>query len=95
MHRCTNCQKELRLDAPPGRQDVCPYCQADLHCCFNCRFYSPTASQQCLNPGLEPVKSKHKANFCEEFRFREFHAQTSLNLEEKTKKTLDDLFRKL
>lgn len=94
MQRCSHCHKELRLDAPPGRRDVCPYCQADLHCCFNCRFYSPTASQQCLNPGLEPVRNKRSANFCEEFRLREFHEQTSRTSDEQARRTLDDLFRK-
>jgi hypothetical protein len=95
MQRCFNCQKELNLDRQPGRRDVCPYCEADLHCCFSCRFYSPTASKQCLIPDVEPVKVKNTANFCEEFVLREFHAQTPPSGDEQARNRLDDLFRKL
>jgi len=95
MKRCFSCQQELRFTETPGSRATCPYCHADLHCCFNCRHYSPTASQQCLVPELEPVKSKPAANDCTAFRFREFQAQTPPSAEEQTRKRLDDLFRNL
>lgn len=95
MKRCFNCQKELQIKDAPGRRDTCPYCDADIHCCFNCRFYSPTVSQQCLIPTIEPVKSKNTSNFCDEFKFREFHDQTPSSSAEQAKKKIDDLFRNL
>lgn len=95
MQRCFNCQSELQIKETPGRRDTCPRCGADLHCCFNCRFYSPTASQQCLIPTVEPVKNKNTSNFCDEFKFREFQEQTPSSNAEKARKRLDDLFRNL
>jgi len=95
MQRCFNCQKELQLRETPGRNDRCPHCSADLRCCFNCRFYSPTVSKQCMIPTVEPVKSKNSTNFCDEFKIREFHDQTPISQAEQAKKRLDDLFRKL
>lgn len=95
MQRCASCQKEIVLKETPGRREVCPYCRADLHTCFNCRFFSSTVSCQCLIPDIEPVKSKNTANFCEEFRFREYQAQVPTSEGEKARKRADDLFRNL
>ncbi len=95
MIRCYKCQHELQIKETPGRSSTCPYCQADLHCCFNCRHYSPTSSQQCLSPTVEPVKNKAAANFCDEFRLREFHKQTTESADESAKKRWEDLFRNL
>ena len=95
MKRCFSCHNELQLKEAPGRRDTCPKCGIDLHCCFNCRFYSPTASQQCQIPTVESVKNKNMANFCDEFKLREFHDQQPTSQTEQAKKRLEDLFRDL
>jgi hypothetical protein len=95
MKRCHACQHELELKTPPGRRDTCPYCSADLHVCFNCRHYSPTASQQCRIPDIEPVKDKKQANFCDEFFFRDIMPQTPQSGPEAIKKKWEDLFRNI
>ena len=50
-------------------RDTCPSCQAYLHCCLNCRLYSPGAHNHCLSPTTEYVGDVAGANFCEEFEF--------------------------
>jgi hypothetical protein len=52
-----------------GFRDVCPKCNAYLHCCLNCRLYSPSAHNHCLSPTTEAVRDVEVANFCEEFEF--------------------------
>lgn len=95
MKTCYHCQKELLLEGAAGPEDACPYCGAGLHCCFNCRNYSPTASQQCLAPEIRGVKDKKAANDCEKFAYREFHKLTRENPGEAARKKWDDLFRNL
>jgi hypothetical protein len=36
---CYGCGGTLRIDGPIGRRTNCPTCDADLHCCLNCRHY--------------------------------------------------------
>jgi hypothetical protein len=52
-----------------GVRDTCPSCQAYLHCCLNCKLYSPSSHNHCLSPTTEEVADVAKANFCEEFDF--------------------------
>jgi hypothetical protein len=67
MH-CFNCRKEVTLISNKvGFRAVCEFCDADLHVCKNCRFYSSEKSNDCLVPNAEYVKDKEKNNFCEEF----------------------------
>jgi hypothetical protein len=63
-HRCGTA-----YDDKVGFRDTCPKCLAYLHCCLNCRLYSPSASNHCLSRTTEPVSDTAAANFCEEFEF--------------------------
>ncbi|MBI5166313.1 MAG: hypothetical protein HY998_01045 [candidate division NC10 bacterium] len=54
-----------------GREETCPFCGYDLHCCLNCRFYDENAHNKCREPAAEWVPDKEKRNFCEYFEFRE------------------------
>ena len=60
------------IDVPAGqkilRRDVCSCCGADLHCCYNCRFYDPGKHQQCVETQAEYVQYKDEGNFCEYFQ---------------------------
>lgn len=70
MKTCFNCRNELTLGSPPGRNDTCPFCRADLRCCMNCAFYDTGAYNQCREPQSERVLEKEKGNFCDYFRFK-------------------------
>ena len=72
MRCCYNCGTEWDSEKrEPGVKEFCPHCDAWLHCCLNCRFHDPGASQQCQNPTVEYVADKAAANFCGEFEFAE------------------------
>jgi hypothetical protein len=53
-----------------GRTAACPKCDADLHCCRNCRHYSPAAHNACAEPKAEWVREKDRSNFCDYFEPR-------------------------
>lgn len=63
--QCWKCGASLEyLPLPFGRQECCKTCGADLHACKLCREYDPRATQQCLEPTVEEVRDKERANFC-------------------------------
>jgi hypothetical protein len=64
---CHQCGTEITDRV--GVHATCPSCQAYLHCCLNCRLYSPGAHNHCLSPTTEDVADVAQANFCEEFEF--------------------------
>lgn len=93
MKRCYNCQKDLEFKEAPGLADTCRHCGAALRACFNCRHYSPDASQQCLIPAVALLKDKRSPNSCPEFRFREIFSQRKDSHQENSKRKWDDLFK--
>lgn len=105
-HRCS-APWESAAVRQPGVKETCERCSAYLHCCLNCRFYDTSKPKQCYIPNLEAVTDKERANFCDEFEFRDAAAEAagkkeSRNAfdalfgesgeEEKGPKTFDDLF---
>jgi hypothetical protein len=46
---------------------ICEFCEADLHVCQNCQYYSTGRPNDCLVPNTEYVSDREKNNFCEEF----------------------------
>jgi len=69
MRTCYRCGAEVAGDDPVLRDAECEHCAQDLHCCRNCRFHEPGASNQCSEPQAEWVVDKERANFCEYFAF--------------------------
>lgn len=69
MRSCFQCGQVIPADRAIPRDEECPHCSSDLHCCRNCRFYDPAVSNQCREPQAEWVTEKVKANFCEFFSF--------------------------
>ncbi len=47
---------------------TCTNCDADLHCCRNCRFYDPGKHNQCAEPQAEWVRDKEASNYCDYFQ---------------------------
>ena len=74
MKICYKCTKEIRVDKIVGRKDVCPFCQADLRCCLNCRHYDHMLYNQCRESQAERVLDKDRSNFCDYFSFNEFRS---------------------
>ena len=70
MRKCHFCKKEISVQGTVGREETCPYCGYDLHCCLNCRFYDEKAHNKCLEPTADWVANKEIRNFCEFFEFR-------------------------
>ncbi|MFW6114909.1 MAG: hypothetical protein ACOC6E_01280 [Thermodesulfobacteriota bacterium] len=93
MTRCTFCGKQLDLDGPITRNDVCPYCGRDLHCCLQCRFYDPGSYNECKEVSAERVVDKERANFCDYFVIRG-EKQSRSGKEERAKQALEQLFKK-
>ncbi len=92
--KCHACKKDLNLTTKIGRRDECPFCRTDLHCCLNCLFFDASAPKQCREPVAEPVREKQKANFCDYFRAFEKNQTPSDEAVKKSRKELDDLFKR-
>ena len=71
MGICHDCGKEVKVQDRLGRQEICPYCRSDLHCCLNCSLYDEYAQNKCREPAAEWVTDREKNNFCEYFIFME------------------------
>jgi hypothetical protein len=71
MRVCYNCGAELPKRERVPFKELCPKCEAFLHCCRNCRLYDPNAPNHCKSPTTEHVPDVERGNFCDEFDFRE------------------------
>ncbi len=69
--------------------DTCSRCDADLHCCRNCRFFDPSVSNQCGEPQAEWVRTKDRRNYCDYFE-----ASTQIRLVRKSGTSSDDARKK-
>ncbi len=70
MKTCFACGTVIELEKV-SRRDECPQCGADLRVCLNCAFYAESRANGCMEPRVEPVKEKDRANYCDFFRFNE------------------------
>lgn len=67
MSSCHACGAALPSGSRIARREACAGCGADLHCCRNCRFYSPGMYNDCAEPQAERVVDPERANFCDHF----------------------------
>lgn len=96
---CHQCGTEIAVSNRTeriGRRDICPSCEADLHCCLNCRFYDPQLSNACREPNVEPVRDKDVGNFCDYFALGEPESRPPTDQAKATdaRAKLEALFRK-
>jgi hypothetical protein len=70
MSRCARCGAAVKSSIPIGRSSTCPTCNAYLHSCINCKFYSPGRHNDCAEPQADLVPDKRGANFCDYFVIR-------------------------
>jgi hypothetical protein len=94
MTVCALCGKEVAADKYFSRKSTCLKCGGDLHICLNCKFYSETSHNKCIEPKAEFQRSRDRANFCDYFTFKESAAFAPAKEKEKIKQRLEDLFRK-
>jgi predicted RNA-binding Zn-ribbon protein involved in translation (DUF1610 family) len=71
MRICYNCGAEIAPRERVPFKELCPKCDAFLHCCKNCRLYSAEAHNHCLSHTTEYVPDVERGNFCDEYAFRE------------------------
>lgn len=67
---CSLCARAIKVEGDIARKTVCPKCGGDLHICLNCRFYSETSHNKCLEPRAEYQRTRDKANYCDWFQPR-------------------------
>jgi hypothetical protein len=96
---CHNCGREIKVVGKVLRTDECPHCDADVHCCKNCRYFDPGKNNQCSEPQAEYVRDKNRANFCEYFEPNNRVPLTSRGGSQSShrddvRKAFDNLFKK-
>jgi hypothetical protein len=66
---CWKCGQTIELGpgARVANREACPRCDADLHCCRNCRLYDTSKNNQCSEPQAEWVRDKEAGNYCDYF----------------------------
>ena len=69
---CHSCGSPVQLlpQQKISRRDTCSHCDADLHCCRNCRFFDPGKHTPVRGNTAEWVSEKQRANFCDYFEPR-------------------------
>lgn len=92
-HQCYKCEEELVFEVKIGRLDTCPNCSAYLHSCRNCRFWSPSAHNQCTENQGEFIRDREAGNFCGFFQFRVMGEDNSSQIDG-AKARLEALFGK-
>lgn len=64
---CFSCGTKNEVIDKVGRRDECSQCMTDLHVCKNCRFYDPSAYNECKETSADVVREKEESNFCDFF----------------------------
>jgi hypothetical protein len=96
---CHNCGREIKVVGKVLRTDECPHCDADVHCCKNCRHFDPGKNNQCSESQAEYVREKDRANFCDYFEPNNRVPLTSrggsqISNRDDVRKAFDNLFKK-
>jgi hypothetical protein len=95
MGVCAFCKNDIEIDKYFSRKTSCPSCKGDLHICLNCKFYSQTSHNKCLEPKAEFQRIRDRANFCDYFVFMlgTAHGASGADKED-ARKRLEALFKK-
>lgn len=91
--QCWRCGAALTTLTPPiSRQDACPGCGAELHCCRLCRWLEPRWRRGCREERAEEVGDRERANFCDYFQPRPGAHQPVADANAAARARLDSLF---
>jgi len=94
MGACHHCGRKVKFEGKMGRQELCPFCRSDLHCCLNCTLDDEYAQNQCREPSAEWVSDRERNNFCEFFAFGESAGRTQAKTRDEARAKLEGLFKK-
>lgn len=97
---CYKCRNELefivKVGIIVGRNDTCPHCSSDLHCCKNCRFYDPDRHNECRIPEADFIRDREAANFCHQYEIMVRDEAPEVDTsEQNARDKLNDLFKNL
>jgi hypothetical protein len=93
--KCVFCHTILDPAAQVGRNDTCPHCNKNLHCCKQCKSYDPNAFNQCREVSASRIVDKERSNLCEHFVLRGSpEALGRMDKAKQAKKALEALFKK-
>ena len=90
--QCYRCTNEIDTSVKITRQQECLKCNAYLHCCLNCTFYSADVYHQCREPQAEFVNDKTYANYCEYFMPADTRRSSQKERSTEARKKLEALF---
>jgi hypothetical protein len=89
---CWNCGHDLtRLDY--GREATCLACDKPTHCCLNCRHYAPGKPNECMEPLVDRIVEKARANSCELFEPSASMSAAGTPDREQLRAAAEDLFK--
>jgi hypothetical protein len=92
---CYSCGKAVEGQDTIGRQDICPHCRNDLHCCLNCCLFDEYAQNRCREPQADRSSDPEKNNFCEYFIMQEGTSSGSkFHQQQESRAKLEALFKK-
>ena len=91
---CHSCKGEMKFEGPISRTEVCPACDADVHCCLNCLNYEPSAHNRCREPQTEWVSDREKGNFCDFFLPSKRPVLGTAKPADDIRRTFESLFKK-
>lgn len=95
-YQCHACGREvvITVDVKVRRGDACEGCDADLHCCLNCRFYDKRLDR-CAEDQDRFIRNRDRSNFCDAFVFAEATGPGGRDEVADAKAKLANLFKKL
>ena len=91
---CHSCKSEIKFEGPISRTEVCPSCDADVHCCLNCLNYDPSAHNRCREPQAELVSDREKGNFCDFFLPNKAAVSGTAKPADEGRRSFESLFKK-
>jgi hypothetical protein len=91
---CFHCGSQISFEGKIYRSDVCPKCDADVHCCRNCENFDLTAHNKCSEPQAEWVSDREKANYCDFFTANKNLRTKVIKQRDSARLDFDNLFKK-
>ena len=95
MDVCAACGREVQIDKYFTVKDTCQHCGRDLRSCVNCRFYSESSHNKCLESQADFQRTRQRANHCDYFKFSAGAGTGSAGGDEAAdaRSKFDDLFK--
>ena len=90
--KCWSCGAELGAH-DYGRENNCLQCSKPTRVCRNCRWYDPSATDQCLEPTAEPVMEKERPTYCEHFEPTDSPKGSGSESQDALRQAAEDLFK--